>query len=286
MSCCLYVMESMKLLFTLDKNYLPQLHVVLTSLRFNNPGESFDIYLMHRGLQDEDLETIKRRCQAYDWQFKAITVDETLFAHAPVSKQYPQEMYYRMLAPHLLPADVERVLYLDPDILVINPLRPLWETDLDGCLFAAAAHTGKTELVSSVNRVRLNVEHDYFNSGVLLIDCKAGRRAIEPQVLFDFTAAHGKQLILPDQDLLNQLFGTQVQPVEDTLWNYDHRDYHGYYLTSGGCMDADWVMSNTAILHFCGKAKPWKSNYRYRFGILYKHYQQLTRHEVTALLGV
>ena len=58
MSCCLYVMESMKLLFTLDKNYLPQLHVVLTSLRFNNPGESFDIYLMHRGLQDEDLERL------------------------------------------------------------------------------------------------------------------------------------------------------------------------------------------------------------------------------------
>lgn len=62
MSCCLYAMEPIKLLFTLDKNYLPQLHVVLTSLRFNNPGETFDIYMMHRGLAEDDLETIARRC--------------------------------------------------------------------------------------------------------------------------------------------------------------------------------------------------------------------------------
>ena len=39
-------------------------------------------------------------------------------------------MYYRLLAPHLLPGQVDRVLYLDPDILVINPIRPLWDTDL------------------------------------------------------------------------------------------------------------------------------------------------------------
>lgn len=34
-------------------------------------------------------------------------------------------------------------------------------------------------------------------------------------------------------------------------------------------------MSHTAILHFCGKAKPWKPNYFYRFGLLYQHYIQL-----------
>lgn len=36
-------------------------------------------------------------------------------------------------------------------------------------------------------------------------------------------------------------------------------------------------MRNTAILHFCGKSKPWRPGYLRRFGILYKHYMQLTR---------
>ena len=39
----------------------------------------------------------------------------------------------------------------------------------------------------------------------------------------------------------------------------------------------DWVMGNTAVLHFCGKSKPWQKGYIHRFGILYKHYEQLTR---------
>lgn len=278
-------MEPITLLFTLDANYLPQLHVLLTSIRLNNPGETFRIFLMHRGLTQSELLQAARRCDAYGWTFVPVRVEEALFAEAPTTAQYPQEMYYRMLAAQLLPPTLSRVIYLDPDTLVINPLRPLWETDLDGRLFAACAHTGKTEIVSSVNRVRLNVKHDYFNSGVLLMDLDACRRAIKPEVLFDFVREHASTLLLPDQDLLNSLYGSRVLPLEDVIWNYDARDYLGYQLVSGGRVDLDWIMAHTAILHFCGRAKPWRPDYRYRFGILYKHYQQLTRHEMARALG-
>lgn len=278
-------MEPITLLFTLDANYLPQLHVLLTSIRLNNPGETFRIFLMHRGLTQSELLQAARRCDAYGWTFVPVRVEEALFAEAPTTAQYPQEMYYRMLAAQLLPPTLSRVIYLDPDTLVINPLRPLWETDLDGRLFAACAHTGKTEIVSSVNRVRLNVTHDYFNSGVLLMDLTACRREIRPEALFAFVREHASTLLLPDQDLLNSLYGSRVLPLEDVIWNYDARDYLGYQLVSGGRVDLDWIMAHTAILHFCGRAKPWRPDYRYRFGLLYKHYQQLTRHEMARALG-
>ena len=278
-------MEPITLLFTLDANYLPQLHVLLTSIRLNNPGETFRIFLMHRGLTQSELLQAACRCDAYGWTFVPVRVEEALFAEAPTTAQYPQEMYYRMLAAQLLPPTLSRVIYLDPDTLVINPLRPLWETDLDGRLFAACAHTGKTEIVSSVNRVRLNVTHDYFNSGVLLMDLTACRREIRPEALFAFVREHASTLLLPDQDLLNSLYGSRVLPLEDVIWNYDARDYLGYQLVSGGRVDLDWIMAHTAILHFCGRAKPWRPDYRYRFGVLYKHYQQLTRHEMARALG-
>ena len=278
-------MEPITLLFTLDANYLPQLHVLLTSIRLNNPGETFRIFLMHRGLTQSELLQAARRCDAYGWTFVPVRVEEALFAEAPTTAQYPQKMYYRMLAAQLLPPTLSRVIYLDPDTLVINPLRPLWETDLDGRLFAACAHTGKTEIVSSVNRVRLNVTHDYFNSGVLLMDLTACRREIRPEALFAFVREHASTLLLPDQDLLNSLYGSRVLPLEDVIWNYDARDYLGYQLVSGGRVDLDWIMAHTAILHFCGRAKPWRPDYRYRFGVLYKHYQQLTRHEMARALG-
>ena len=212
-------------------------------------------------------------------KFYPVRVEGSLFQDAPVTRQYPKEMYYRLLASRLLPERLDRVLYLDPDTLIINPLRPLWEMDLRGSLFAAAAHTGMTELANRVNRVRLDSGSDYYNSGVLLMDLKAGRLEIQPEELFQFVREHGRELLLPDQDLLNALYGRRILPVDDAVWNYDARNYNNYLLRSGGVCDLDWVMEHTAVLHFCGKAKPWKPGYVYRFGVLYKHYMRLAGRE-------
>lgn len=203
-------------------------------------------------------------------------MEEQLFADAPTTKQYPREMYYRLLAGTVLPRQLNRILYLDPDILVINPLRPLWELDLGTHLFAAAAHTGKTELANSVNRIRLGTHHDYYNSGVLLMNLEECRRSISAEQIFRYVAEHEKEMLLPDQDILNALYGKRILPLDDALWNYDARNYNTYRLASAGQHDLNWVLQHTAILHFCGRAKPWKPGYFYRFGVLYLHYAQVT----------
>ncbi len=120
---------------------------------------------------------------------------------------------------------------------------------------------GKTELANSVNQLRLGTEQDYYNSGVLLMDLEAGRREIVPQEIFRYVEQHRKELILPDQDILNALYSEKILPLEDALWNYDARNYSNYLLRSGGRCDLRWVMEHTAILHFCGKEKPWKPKY-------------------------
>ena len=270
-------MDPIFLLTTLDQNYLPQLQVLLTSISMNNPKDTFVLILLHSGIPEKAMEGVRRQCGAYGYSFLPIRVDDALFQGAPVTRQYPREMYYRLLAPHLLPDQIKRVLYLDPDILVINPLRPLWEMDLQGKLFAAAAHTGVTELANGINQLRLGTEQDYYNSGVLLMDLETGRREIVPQEVFQYVEQHRKELILPDQDILNALYSEKILPLEDVLWNYDARNYSNYLLRSGGRYDLRWVMEHTAILHFCGKEKPWKPKYIHRFGILYQHYVQLTR---------
>lgn len=268
-------MDRIQILCALDANYLPQLRVLLTSIRLNNPGETFGLYLMHSGLPECELEGLERWCGEAGWEFHSVSVDAALFDGAPVTAQYPREMYYRLLAGQMLPESLSRVLYLDPDILVINPLRELWETDMQGNMFAAAAHTGKTELANNVNRIRLGTDHDYYNSGVLLIDLERCRSEVSPDELFAFVREHRCELVMPDQDLLNAVYGDSILPLDDALWNYDARNFNNYMLRSAGEQDMDWVMENTAILHFCGKAKPWKPNYIYRFGVLYRHYERL-----------
>ena len=153
----------------------------------------------------------------------------------------------------------------------------MWERNLDGHLFAAAAHTGKTELVHNVNRIRLGTDCDYFNSGVMLMDLNRCRAEIQTEELFRFVREHAGELVLPDQDVLNALYGNRILPLEDVLFNYDARNYSSYLLQSSGLHNVKWVMEHTVILHFCGRAKPWKAGYMYRFGLLYQHYEQAGR---------
>ena len=199
--------DRIQILTTLNATYLPRLQVLLTSIRASQPEETADIWLMHSGIPQEDLEPVARQCGGMGYGFHPLMIDSTAFDGAPVSRQYPREMYYRLLAPFFLPEHLHRILYLDPDILVINPLRPLWETDLRGNLFAAAAHTGKTELANNINQLRLGTDHAYFNSGVLLMDLDRGRDEISPEDIFTYTREHAKELLLPDQDILNAMYG-------------------------------------------------------------------------------
>ena len=267
--------SAIRLLVALDGNYLPQLQVLLTSISINSPQDVGALYLMHSGIPAESLQRVEKQCSAFGCALHPVPVSADFFQEAPVTKRYPQEMYYRLLAARFLPEELKRVLYLDPDTLVINSLLPLRELELDGHLFAAAAHTGKTEIANNVNRFRLGTEGDYYNSGVLLMDLERCRNEIHTEELFDYVSNHGDELILPDQDILNALYGGRVLAVDDFIWNYDARNFSNYLVRSMGEADLDWVMAHTAVLHFCGREKPWKKNYRRRFRVLYRHYMNL-----------
>ena len=267
----------MNLLLTLDENYLLPCKVILDSFFASNPQEKdVTVYLLHSAIPGGKLAELEAFCADFGAKLIPIAVEPTLFENAPTSKRYPKEMYYRLLSPLILPRQVERVLYLDPDMLIINPLRPLWEQNLGGNVFAAASHTGLTEMANEINQRRLDTEHEYFNSGVMLIDLKAARDLVTAGNVFRCVSEHEKELILPDQDVFNMLYGKQTLPVEDVLWNYDVRNYAKYLIRSSGSHDLNWVMDNTAVLHFCGKNKPWHADYKNPFGMLYLHYQNLT----------
>lgn len=268
--------DKINLLVTFDQNYIRPFEVMIKSLVTTNANETFHVWLLHSEIPIEKLQALHEFCSEQRVTLTPIKVDRAIFEHAPISKQYPQEMYYRLLAPLLLPESMDKVLYIDPDILVINSVRPLWDIDLQDHAFAAASHSGVFDLMSDVNRVRLGQEHDYYNSGVILMDLRKARELVCAQDIFDYVAEHAAELLLPDQDVFNALYGDDTLQIDDTIWNFDPRYFSAYRLRSNGQCDMDWLMQNTVFLHFCGKRKPWKATYSSRFAALYKHYMNLT----------
>ena len=268
----------MNILFTLDRNYLPPLRVLLFSLLTNNPGERFDLYVAGDGLTEADWATLDALCAGFDAQVHPVLVEDSWFESAPTVRYDSRAMYYRLLAAKMLPEDMDRILYLDPDMLVLDSVRALYDTDMGDHLYAACIHKGLVDLSGPVNRIRLsNYDAEgYFNSGMLLMNLPAIRRDVRPQDIFDYVKKYRQLLVLPDQDVLNALYGERILPLDECLYNYDARFFNEYLLASQGERDAAWTMENTVILHFCGKKKPWNRAYPGRFGMLYKHYMQLT----------
>lgn len=261
------------LLVSFDKNYINPFKVMINSCLINTPNETFHVWLLHKDINQEDQSNLLTGLDSSRIQLTAIQVDQSLFQEATITNRYPQEMYYRLIAPLILPKELDRILYIDPDILVINSIKPLWEINLQDYTFGACSHAGMLDIINSINQVRLNTNHDYFNTGVILMDLKRARDIIDLNTIFSRVNERSIELLLPDQDVFNQLYGKYTLPLDETLYNYDARNYQQYYLRSNTEHDIDWVIQNTIILHFCGKQKPWKKRISTRFSTLYKHYQ-------------
>lgn len=269
--------RTLEIVVTCDEGYLGPLRTMLLSLRANNRAGSIRVWILHRGIQQLALESLAVFCGHIEIELAPRMVDQALFAHARSSERYPQEMYYRMLAPHVIDSDIDRALYLDPDILIINPLTPLFDIVLGDCVFAAASHTDAVHPATALNNVRLNTNEVYFNTGVILMDMRRAKALIDPDEIFVFAMEHERKLLFPDQDIFNALYGERTLPVPDQVWNYDARKYPDNIIRTGGEATLDWVMNNTAILHFCGRDKPWAPKHRGQFAALYKHYATLAR---------
>ena len=90
----------------------------------------------------------------------------------------------------------------------------------------------------------------YYNSGVLLMNLPQMREEMRPADIFAYAREYEERLILPDQDILNGLYGTRILGVDDSVWNYDARRYDRYWLGSHGEKDMDWVMDHTVSVSY------------------------------------
>ena len=126
----------MNLLFCINGGYISPLLDCLSSIVLHGGEAHYDAYLLSSDLSEEARQTLMQQApDAVTLHF--IAVPRELFDGFPETERYPQEIYYRLAAPLLLPPELDRILYLDADIVVINPLGSLYRSDFEGKLFMA-----------------------------------------------------------------------------------------------------------------------------------------------------
>lgn len=82
-------------------------------------------------------------------------------------------------------------------------------------------------------------------------------------------------MILPDQDVLNALYGDAIRCIPNEKYNVDMRLIKFYEIQSLGQLNPDWMIDQACLLHFCGNNKPWQEGANGSWEILYKQYARL-----------
>lgn len=257
----------MNLLVTIDRKYLPPLITMLRSYMQTHKGIKTHVFVAHASLTDEDLQHLERVVSGSDVQIHNVRVTDRYFSHTPILERLPEESFYRLLAFQYLPEQVDRCLYLDPDIYIQKSLMPLYTLDLGGAYLAAAGHL--YGLTDALNKARLGCtgQERYINSGIMLMNLSAIRRDFTLEDVLACLEENAQRLILGDQDMVNILFGRKTVFLDERVYNLDERTFR--HFSRKKQLDLDGVEQETAIIHYNGKYKPWNAGYR---GVLNSFY--------------
>ena len=167
--------------------------------------------------------------------------------------------WIRVVLPEVLP-DVDRVIYLDADVLVLDTLEPLWATDLTRVPIAAVANVVEPDHHPHVRDLGLDPTGGYFNAGVLVMDLEAMRRDGTVGSLTDYVREHATRLAWFDQDALNVAFAGAWHHLHPR-WNAQNslRTWAAWASEVFGPDARAEAVEHPAILHFEGPAvcKPW-----------------------------
>lgn len=177
-----------------------------------NPGTHYRFHLLDNGVNRGLVARGAFDCVFYDVRGR--------LAGLPSGGRFPASVYHRYLIPDLLPADIDRVLYLDCDIMVREDLCALYDSPLGDMPIAAVPWLvlgGYREEYGKTLRSfpqRMGVEDDgspYFYSSMLLIDLQQMRQEEMTKKLISRTAASPKNaLCWPDQDIINAEFRHRI----------------------------------------------------------------------------
>jgi len=150
---------------------------------------------------------------------------------------WPIASYYRLMLPKLLP-DLDRVIYVDSDMVFIRDMSEADSIDLGNNLFAACKWN----------------KSGYCCSAFLIMNLKQMRKE---NVYSDFKALVKYSFQWPDQDILNLVCKNRILHL-DWKYNYEPDMAYGALKTKLRTYKEYRKLSdNMVVLHYHGGGKPW-----------------------------
>lgn len=258
----------MNILVAINKTYFKHFIVMINSFFSNNSG-NHSVYIVSNDINNEDIEQEKDKLP--NCNYYVIKFNDNLVKDAPKIKWWTKEVYYRLFAKEYLPKEVDRILYLDCDLIVKGNIETFYNGD-----FKDNYYIGSTNIHSALFKKFLQIKNGakknsiYINTGVLLINLKLLREEQDLSKIIPYIKRKGWLLCCPDQDIIHALYGDKILLCDGIIYNLSDRAIKYYKKKYKRNITLEWVDENVKIIHYIGKNKPWNEDYK---GILKPYYE-------------
>jgi lipopolysaccharide biosynthesis glycosyltransferase len=227
-----------------DNAFAQHTTVMLASLFSHHPDCSFQVFILVPAdfLEENSAKTVASFDSTVS-VLRIIRVSDEVFGDLKIDGHVTSAAYLRLRISELLPATLERVLYLDSDIIIRGDVTELFEMNLLGFPFGAvpdAVVDGYREIRA---KIALDANVHYFNSGVLLIDLPRWRSLNIGARAITYCRSNRDSITFWDQCALNHVANGRFH-VLDEKWNFQSHSSVS-------------KLHSALIVHFTGELKPW-----------------------------
>lgn len=262
----------------MNDGYVPQVAASALSLIDHNPGKhTFHVFSF--GISEENVEKLHHMIveKGCDFQVYEVGDIERRLEFEVDTLGFHISVLARLFVGRILPETVERVLYLDGDTIVLEPLDELWNMELNLPLAMSI------EPVTHRRHLKeLGMPEDafYCNSGVILFNLKLWREKQCEKRVLEYYRERSKELIAPDQDALNGALTGEIAALEPR-YNFCTNFINYPYATLKKLMrPADYIPEETfekskrapAIIHYLGEERPWREGNKHPYRDEFRKY--------------
>ncbi len=242
-----------------SEEYSKYAGVLIASILSNAADDDcLNFFILNMNLSELRKSEILKLKNIKDCEINFISVNTNLFNEYKKINTHsyiPISSFFRLKLASLLP-DLDRVIYLDCDIVVNRSIAELYNTDLNDNIAAA---------VLDINKRKLKKFPTYVNSGVLLLDLNKIRKLNIESEFLNWTKSNFDKIKTGDQDIINEVLKNKIE-ILDERWN----------VQSSNFTNRSSYTSNPYVIHYVSKRKPWHfGSFSYHKNLYFK-YLQLT----------
>lgn len=211
-----------------DDHYVVLLAALLKSIEMNHVSEEMvDIYIVDdqiaKSSKNRLISSLELKKLNLIWLKMSEIIPEGVVLPL-VNNSYPLNTYIRLLIPYFIPKEVERIIFIDVDMIMLDDISNLWKIDTGEYVIGAVSDTigpvAKTigEGIENYKELGLNPDEKYFNAGLQLINLTKWLEQDITQKTFDAINNNKKYAALGDQYGLNIALCGNWYEI-DKLWN-------------------------------------------------------------------